>query len=628
MVLKTSRYITVLSTIFLFIFGTCASTLEAQIDTKSFGNFQAQDAGGLSSVVTVTAHFTMEQNGQPAQLSVTANIQPGWYIYSISQPPGGPVATKIKLKPSDSYKLLGPFQPDSPPDRKKAAVFDNLTVESHQRTITWTAPIEFKKGIAPATVHIDGELICQPCDPKNCLPPRPIDFVAELNATFGSGSFVIAENEQLKQTTFFGAIILAFVGGFILNLMPCVLPVIGLKLLSFIQQAGHSRSHAFILNVWYSAGLLSVFMLLATLAVGLGLGWGQLFQFQGFNITLACVVFVMALSFFGVWEIPIPGFAGSAGVGKLSEREGALGAFFKGILTTVLATPCSAPFLASALTWAVTQPPSAVYAIFFSAGLGMASPYLVIGAFPQLLDSIPKSGDWMETFKQIMGFILLGTTVFVLTFISPPLLVPTVGLLFGLWAACWWIGRVSPSAEPTVKIRAWVGAIAFSGLVWLITFIWLAPEMHDRFIRALGKFEKSETADHELPWVPFSKATLQKLKSEGKTILIDFSADWCMTCKTLEKLVLNTTEVKRKVTDNDVATLYADWTNDDPEVTEMLEALGSKQVPVLAIFSSGEPNRPIVIRGGYTQQSLLEALDQAGPSEARIEEESLDLPEP
>ncbi len=171
-------------------------------------------------------------------------------------------------------------------------------------------------------------MLVQPCDAGSCLPPTQIPFVARLGSgietpasiaattqpppaaaeAFDPSALKIAEDDQLKQTSLALAVVMALVGGLILNIMPCVLPVIGLKILSFVEQSGHSRRHAFVLNLWYSLGLLSVFLVLATLAVTLGLGWGQLFSFNAFNITLAAVVFVMGLSFLGVWEIPIPGF--------------------------------------------------------------------------------------------------------------------------------------------------------------------------------------------------------------------------------------------------------------------------------------------------------------------------------
>ena len=204
----------------------------------------------------------------------------------------------------------------------------------------------------------------------------------------------------------------------------------------------------------------------------------------------------------------------------------------------------------------------------------------------------------MDTFKQIMGFVLFGTVVFILVSVPSPSVVPTVGLLFGLWAACWWIGRTPPTAAFGTKLQSWVEATAFAGLVWIITFGWLSNVMQGR---------------DELPWQPFSKAALEASTAAGKTALVDFTADWCLTCKTLEATVLNTRRVRSAVKTNGVVVFKADWTHGSPEVTEMLELLGGKQVPVIAIFPADDPNQPIVFRGGYTQQMILDALERAGP---------------
>ena len=227
----------------------------------------------------------------------------------------------------------------------------------------------------------------------------------------------------------------AFVGGLILNLMPCVLPVISLKILAFVQQAGESRGRVFLLNVWYSLGLLSVFVVLAALAAGVGmatgerLGWGEQFTDVRFKITMTALVFVMALSFLGVWEIPIPGFVGTGRAGKLQTQEGPSGAFFKGVFTTILATPCSGPFLGPVFGYVLKQPPYMAYCIFGAIGLGMASPYLLIGAFPALIRFLPKPGEWMDTFKQLMGFLLLATVVYLFNTLTSLYVLPTMTLL-------------------------------------------------------------------------------------------------------------------------------------------------------------------------------------------------------
>lgn len=627
--------------ILVFVSAVLATALPA---VGQFSLDEAKSSGGLfdsapsrdKSVVSVQGTFTAPTDGEPGELFVTARIEPGWHIYSITQPSGGPIATRIEADLPPGVRLTGVFRPSVAPEKKLEPAFDNIMVETHHGTVVWRAPLEFAANVDPSTLRIEGAVTVQPCDANSCLPPRDLPFTAAL--TLDLDSLDIAENEQLKQTSMLLIVLMAFAGGLILNIMPCVLPVIGLKLLSFIEQSGHRRGRALALNVWYSIGLISVFLVLATLAATLGFGWGQLFSYSGFNIALAAVVFTMGLSFLGVWEIPIPGFAGRGKVLEIAEKEGAGGAFAKGVLTTVLATPCSAPFLAPALTWAVAQPPGKIYAVFAAAGLGMASPYLLIGAFPKLISFLPKPGAWMDTFKEIMGFVLLGTVVFLLTFMQWPLVVPTVGFLFGLWAACWWIGRISPTADAGVKMRGWLAAVAFAGVVWLVAFGWLAGVMQGYFDRAIEQAMADQLAqlapttfveptnvaasktvkdEYRLPWRPFTRKTLESEIALGATVMVDFTADWCLTCKTLEALALNTREVHDFVLANGIVVLHADWTHAQPEVTKMLELLGSKQVPVLAIFPADDPNHPIVIRGGYTKQSLLDVLKKAGSSKPR-----------
>jgi thiol:disulfide interchange protein DsbD len=623
----------------------------------------ATGSGGAKSVVSVRGQFTAPTDGQIGRLFITATIQPGWHIYSITQPSGGPVATKIEVTPQQGVRRAGDFRASSPPDSKKEPAFDNLTVETHHGTVIWYAPIELAAGVDPAKVKIEGTVLVQACDANSCLPPTQIPFAAALGAgivlpsdttsrsggqagggtpAFDPHALRIVENDQIQQTPMAVILLMGFLGGLILNLMPCVLPVIGLKILSFIEQSGHDRRHALLLNVWYSLGLLSVFVVLATLAVVWGFGWGQLFSYNGFNIALVAVVFVMGLSFLGVWEIPIPGFVGRGKTLELAEKEGFAGAFSKGVITTILATPCTAPFLASALTWAASQPPAKTYAVFVAVGLGMCSPYLLIGAFPKLIAFLPRPGAWMDTFKQIMGFVLLGTVIFLLTFITQSLVVPTIGFLFGLWGACWWIGRAPPGADAATTARVWLEAVTVAAAVWIVTLGWLSGVMRSRFDRSVEEVIASRMVAFEgrgamevvrgptapgmaekhpkrLPWQPFTRKVLENSIASRATVLVDFTADWCLTCKTLEAAVLNTSDIRDAVKANGIITLQADWTRGQPEVTTMLKLLlsGSAQVPVLAIFPADNPNRPIVLRGGYTRQTLLDALKKAGPSKQR-----------
>ncbi len=275
-------------------------------------------------------------------------------------------------------------------------------------------------------------------------------------------------------------------------------------------------------------------------------------------------------------------------------------------MTTFLATPCTAPLLASAVAWATSQPPIVTFAIFLSAGLGMASPYLLIGAFPELVRFLPKPGAWMETFKQFMGFVLMGTVVYLLAVLKPQYVVPTTGLLFGISLACWLVGRVGPERELAVKVRTWALGTAVVGIAWILMF----PGLDERL---LGQYHFPGLVDimaaNDAPPVP---ANLSRMKIVGpNTVLVDFTASWCQNCHLFENTVLRSSPVIESLRQHGVVTLKADWSEDDPNVTAMLDVLGSRQVPVIAIFSALDPNHPTVFRGSYTQQQILDALHKA-----------------
>jgi suppressor for copper-sensitivity B len=372
---------------------------------------------------------------------------------------------------------------------------------------------------------------------------------------------------------------------------------------------------------------MSVMLVLATFAVFAGLGWGEQFSSTAFSVTLAAGVFAFGLSFLGVWELPVPGFIGTAGASANSEGYG--GAFSLGVLSTLLATPCSGPFLGSALAWAIVQPAYLTYAVFAVVALGMASPYLLVGLFPRLVRFLPRPGDWMVTFKQVMGFVLLATVVYLLIFISAPTVVPTVLLLLGVGFGCWWVGQGLLLESRGRRLRAWaVAAASVAAIAWL-SFGWLEDVMAQRFERAVER-KLLATADpsgkaavfprHDLggiAWEPFSKHRLEEHVNAGKTVFVDFTADWCLTCKANEAAAIERPEVARMIRENGVVALRADKTKPAPEVDETLRRLGNKAatIPFYAIFPSDSANKPILLDGLFTSpQPIVQAFRQAGPS--------------
>jgi thiol:disulfide interchange protein len=492
-------------------------------------------------------------------------------------------------------------------------------------------------GVGPAEVEFAtaryAEAAASPATIK--APALPVAASGSAAAS-GAGAAYPAASLSLPVALLYGLL-----GGLILNLMPCVLPVLGLKLMSFAQQSGRARQEVFTMNLWYCAGVFAVFFALATASVaaniglaGTNLGWGQQFQFVEFRIAMIGIVFAFALSFLGVWELPIPGFIGEK-AGHVQSQEGPLGAFLKGVLSTVLATPCSGPFLGPVFGFTLGQPTAVTYAVFGSIALGMSLPYILVGLFPGLVKFLPKPGNWMVTFKEVLGFVMLGTVAFLFFQLQkqPANFVPTFVMLIGIWMGCWWVGR----AQERIGVAGfgqWVQATAIAGGIGLAALLWLGPP--DSPIRSsliaslrparkllqqagpLARLNNYLPSESPIEWEPFAPARLQELRTSGITVMVDFSADWCLTCKLNLQGAIETENVHDLVRKNRVVPVLADWTDGSEEIRAALEGLGSRSIPLLAIYPAAKPGErppePIILRDLLTEGQVLTALEQAGPS--------------
>ena len=753
------------------------------------GDPLADIGAALGSPVQIEAAIEPGEAGGPDVLAVTATLEEGWHLYSITQKPGGPTPTRIVVDPGAPRQPAGPFEPDVPPHVGEAEgipAWKGLVIEEHSGRVTWRAPLKSGTG------DVTGSVSLQLCQDNACTPPETIPFVAtgsggtaaaaadlvgyqpdrahtrvEAAARGGAGGatvtirllpepgwhlyapasqgtsdvgqgkptivgavstgetagplvgvsataipstapelaaagavdgpvalevalggvpagasvgFVVgfqtcsdstcdpptgmrvsvtipeasgrpvvelsearyveaakapadvavslpAATSATASAAAIGAVgaaspaaaapaapasvtlpvalLMGLAGGLILNLMPCVLPVLGLKLMSFAQQAGQARREVFQTNLWYCAGLYAVFFVLATASVAANIGlassnlaWGEQFTSAGFNIAMLGVVFAFALSFLGIWELPIPGFIG-AQAGQVQSREGPLGAFLKGVLSTVLATPCSGPFLGPVFGFTLTQSTAVTYAVFGAIATGMALPYIAVGLFPGLVRFLPKPGAWMGTFKEVLGFVMLGTVAYLFTFLHHDWFVPTFVMLVGIWAGCWWVGR-EQERRGAVGFGRWLQAAVVATAIASAAFFFLGP------------------TESLLAWEqPFSRQRLAELRERGATVMVDFSADWCPTCKFNLATAIETRRVRAAVEKNQVVPVLADWTDGSLEIKQMLEALGSKSIPVLAIFPAGTAGtlpEPIVLRDLITESQVLEAIERAGPS--------------
>jgi thiol:disulfide interchange protein/DsbC/DsbD-like thiol-disulfide interchange protein len=399
-----------------------------------------------------------------------------------------------------------------------------------------------------------------------------------------------------------------FIGGFILNLMPCVLPVISLKIFGFIQQAGQSRQKIFRSGLAFTAGIFAWFLTLGLLLIALKAGgrdvtWGG-FQFTNayFVLGLSVIVLVFALNLFGVFEISLPQSV-TRGLLASSERKDNLGSFFQGVFATVLATPCTAPFLGTALGFAFSQSAPVILSMFVAIAAGMSAPYFLLSAQPAWMRFLPRPGPWMSHVKQFMGFLLLATLLFLLYVLGAQR-----GLDGAIWASCflliiavicWMKGAfIVPTTSRAKRATVFVVMLALL-LASCVYFI------GDKFQSA-----KVDIAASGAPgdWQPFTPERLQSERDAGHAVFIDFTAAWCLTCKFNEKSVLESAAVREAFQRHGVVKLKADWTNGDPVITKLLQRFGRPGVPLYVLYP-GKSEEPIVFPELLTKNIILEKLE-------------------
>ena len=406
---------------------------------------------------------------------------------------------------------------------------------------------------------------------------------------------------------FWKYLLFGFIGGFILNLMPCVLPVISLKIFGFIQHAGQDRRRILRSGLAFVAGIFAWFIGLALLLIGLKsagreITWAFQFTNPYFVVGMSAVVLVFALNLFGVFEIGLPQFA-NRGVLGWTAKEGDAGSFFQGVFATVLATPCTAPFLGTALGFAFTQSGWTILLMFFAIAAGMAFPYFLLSAQPAWLRLLPRPGPWMVRVKQLMGFLLLATLLFLLAVLGAQRGVEAIiwssCFLLALSLACWMKGAfIVPTASATARFTSLLLALLIViGAGWYF--------IGEKF--AAAKTVSSETAGHG-DWQPFTPALLEAELKQGHAVFVDFTAAWCLTCKFNEANVLESGAVREAFRSRGVTKIKADWTNADPAITKILKQFGRPGVPMYVLYP-GNHAEPILFPELLTQNLILEKLE-------------------
>ena len=477
----------------------------------------------------------------------------------------------------------------------------------------------------------------QACDNSICLAPASKTISLSENSSINSSAkknesetdvaASTANNESLDASAADAAensaasagiialLFFAFLGGIILNLMPCVLPVLSLKLFSLIKQAGESRGRLLALGGATTAGILCSFWILAAVVAavkegGGSAGWGMQFQSAGFIAFMVVILTAFAMSFFGVFELWLP-WGATTKMDEAGHKAGFAGAFFTGALLVLLSTPCSAPFLGTAMGFAFAQSTPVLFLFFTAAGLGLALPYMLVSAFPSILKVFPKPGPWMVRLQKVMGVLLLASVGWLFWIVNEQAGATGIGLFATIAVASIacsvLLGKFAP---PGVAFSREVTGIVLSVVVlFSVWFAAIAPEYE---LAASEKFnarmQEQMTADG---WYRYSPALIEEFAKAKRTVFIDATADWCLTCKTNEAAVLNRDEFRRAMDSLGVALVKADWTRETPEVNALLKSMGKSGVPAYAIYPAGDASKQIVLPELLTTSAITEKISSA-----------------
>lgn len=586
------------------------STIVASASAQEF-NMNAMEPPEASM------HYSEGALSENSEITVDIVIPDNWHV-------NANVAADEFLKPSSIEIAARGIEfgeskwPEPIKEYNEVLEFENLVFKGHfQIKIPVKAVADGYDSLTTnATFHY------QACDNSICLAPASVDIrigknkagISKANSAAdlkkndeGNGTQESNNAASVALLLFF-----AFVGGIILNLMPCVLPVLSLKLFSLIKQAGQSRSRLVALGIATTAGILASFWTLAGIvaaikAGGGAAGWGMQFQSPGFIAFMIVILTAFAMSFFGVFEVWLPGSA-TTKMDAAGHKAGLVGAFFTGALLVLLSTPCSAPFLGTAMGFAFTASTPVLFLFFTAAGLGLALPYLLVSAFPATLKVLPKPGKWMVTLQKAMGILLIATVAWLLWIVNEQAggrgVALFVGFILGTVVVSFAIGKFAPPGSSFAKeVRLLiVCALAFA-FAW---FAYIAPQ----YEKVLDERFNARMAQQVLEdgWYRYTPELVSEFAKAGKTVFIDVSADWCLTCKANEAAVLSDPALLQKLDSAGVVRMKADWTRETPEVNELLYSMGKSGVPAYAIYPKGDKSKQVVLPELLTSNLILEAI--------------------
>jgi thiol:disulfide interchange protein len=396
---------------------------------------------------------------------------------------------------------------------------------------------------------------------------------------------------------------LAFVGGVILNLMPCVFPVLFIKGLSLVESSRHEHSQVRAHGLVYTLGILVSFWAVVALLLGLRaggrqLGWGFQFQSPGFVAVMALLLFFLGLSLAGMFEIGLT--VTNTGSG-LASRHGYAGSFFTGVLAMVVATPCTAPFMGAAIGFALAQSAAVAFAVFTSLALGLAAPYVLLTFHPVWMRYLPRPGAWMEVLKQATSVFIFGTVIWLVWLFASSAGVDALTALLAafllLGIAGWILGRWPARRIPSV----FAAAVIILAVATPLYALWQFPAADSTTAR-------TGAGSSQAGWEPYSRAALEQYRAQGRPVFVDFTARWCLSCQVNERAVLNRPDVRRRLHDSGIVLVRADWTKHDEAIASALTELGRSGVPTYVFYLPGQP--AITLPEVLTSGIVFGALDQ------------------
>ena len=610
--------------------------------------------GDLSAHWTFWTEPAVARRGETVKLHAKVEVAEGHHTYLPKKNADDPMGTELAPDWASAAGLSA----------NGAATFSGHSHDLFGETVvgpdgTFTVPMLIAKDAEPGKRTLKVKLVFNECDEMQCWPPVTHEFEIGLeisdaaavepsinvvpppatggtNST-GTGGTTTSPSGKGNDTSalefppidwaqLFPFLGMAFLGGIILNLMPCVLPVLGIKVLGFVEAAHDSQTTPLVHSLAFTAGVLAAFWALAAVMVGLQLagsaaGWGFQMSNPIFVYILIVFLIMFALNLFGVFEI---GTSLQSMAGGVKKKSGLTGSFVTGITATIVATPCTAPFMGSALGFTSSQPPLVTVLILTMIGLGMSAPYIILAMSPALLKRIPRPGPWMVSLKQLMGFLLLAFIPWLLWLYTGLVgRTPMMWSMVGLVVACigaWIYGKwYTPMHMPRTR-QISLGLSAFLGMGSLFFGVafaligYLVPEQP-----AAGPSENAPVVavEGELPWQPYDKKKLAELRAAGTPVLVDYTADWCLTCQQNARNALNQGETIEYFRQHGIIAMVADYTKTPANLTADLKAHGRRGVPLVLYYP---PNgaEPIVLPNimlgpGAALDPIKEADAKAGP---------------